>query len=111
MAFTKGATDNELLLYIPELNTHKFDNYDGLSTSPAVGTIEPNYIYDNTNNLISRSSSISKILPAAYTIVFLVRYWINGLSGRNRSIDFKKLRNFFLFKPDNTVMRNLEAKA
>ena len=98
MAFTKGATDNELFFNIPELDTHKFDNYDGFSTSLLVGPFGPNYIYATTHHLISSSLSIAAIIPAVYTINYLVRYCINGLSGRNHPVDVKKLQKFFPFQ-------------
>ena len=65
MAFTNSATDNELLFDIPELDTRKFDNYDRFSTSPEVGPFGPNYVYATTHHLISSSSSITIIVPAA----------------------------------------------
>ena len=83
LLFAKGATDDEIFFDIPELYSHKFDNYDGLSTCTSVGTFVPNYIYATTHHLISRLSSIYAILPDAYTITLLVRYCINGLYGRN----------------------------
>ena len=66
-------------------------------------------IYANTHQLISSSSYISAITPVACTITSLVCYCINGLSGRNLSVDFKNLRKFSLFKTDTIVMKNLEA--
>ena len=109
MAFTKGATDDGIFFNIPELDTHKFDNHDGFSTSPAVGPFGPNYIYATTHHLISSSLSIAAIIPAVYTITSLVHYYINGLSGQNHPVDVKMLHTFFLFKPDNIVMKTLEA--
>ena len=109
VAFTKDTTDNEILFDIPKLDTRKLDSYDGLSTSPAVYPFGPNYIYDTIHHLISRSSSINTTIPPAYTIASLVRYCINGLSIRNRHICVKKLCKLFLFKPDNILMKTLEA--
>ena len=54
------------------------------------------------------SSSIAKIVPSSYTIASMVRYCINGLSGRNQPVDVNKLRRFFLFKTNNIVMNTLE---
>ena len=76
---------------------------------PAVVPFGPNYIYATIHHLIYRSLSISAIIPVAYTTTYLVRYCTNGLSGRNRPVDVKKLRKFSLFKPDNIVMKTLEA--
>ena len=109
MAFTKGDTDDELFFDIPELDTHEFDNYDGFSTYPAVGHFLSNYIYATTHHLISISSSIAAIIPALCTIASLFQYCINGLSWRNCHVDVKKLHNFLLFKPDNIVIKILEA--
>ena len=109
VAFTKGATDNKLLFDIPELDTQKIDNYDGFSTSSELGPFAPNYVYATTNHLIDSSLFITKIIPAAYTIAILVLYCINGISRRNFPVDVKKLRRFFLFKPDNVVMKTLDA--
>ena len=109
VAFTKGATDDELLFNIPELDTQKFYNYDGFSIYTVVGPFVPNYIYATKHHWIYRYLSIAAIIPAVYTIASLVRYCINGLSGRNRLVDVKKLHKFFLFKPDNIVMNNLES--
>ena len=82
VAFTKVATDDEFFFVIPKLDTYEFDNYDGFSTSLAVGPFGPNYIYATTNYLISSSFSISKITHYTYTIDSFVRYCINGLYGR-----------------------------
>ena len=83
LAFTKGATDDELFFDIPELDTREFDNYDGFSTSPVVFPFVTNYIYATTNNLIYSSFSITNMISDAYTITSLVRYWIHGQPGRN----------------------------
>ena len=109
MAFAKGANSDELFYVIPELNTRKVDNYNGFYTSPAVGPFGTNYIYATTNHLIYRPLSISVIIPATYIITSLVRYFINGLSGRNCLVDVNKLRSFFLFNTYNAVMKTLEA--
>ena len=109
VAFTKDVTEDELFFDIPELDTRKFENSNGLSTYPAVVPFGLNYIYPTTHHLISSSSSIYNIIPAAYTIASLVRYYINGLSGRKRPVDVKKLRKFSLIKLDNIVMDTLEA--
>ena len=53
--------------------------------------------------------SNSEIIPAVYTITSLVRYCINSLSGINQPVYVKKLHKFSLFKPDNIVMKTLEA--
>ena len=58
---------------------------------------------------MSISSSITMIVNAEYNIASLVRYRINFLSGQNRPVDFKKPRSFLLFKPDNILMKTLEA--
>ena len=42
-------------------------------------------------------------------VSFLVRNWINSLSGHNWPVDVNKPRKFFLFKPENIVMKILEA--
>ena len=55
------------------------------------------------------SSSISNIVTATDTIDSLVRYCINGLCGRTCPVDVNKLRRFFLFKPDNILVKTLEA--
>ena len=109
MAFTKGATDNELLFDIIEIDTRKFDNYDGLYKSPEVVPFGPKYVYATTHNIISSSSSITTIVTYDYKIASLVCYCINGLSGRNHPVNVTKLRRYFLFKPDNAVMKTLEA--
>ena len=109
MASTKGVTENELFFDIPEIYTHTFDHYDSFYTSPAVGTFEPNYVYATTHHLISSSSSIATIVPSAYTIDSLVRYFINGLSGRNYLVNVNKIMRLFLFNIDNVVMKTLEA--
>ena len=109
MAFTKFPIDDELLFGIPELDTHEFENYYGFSKYLAVGPFGPRYIYDTTRHLISISLYITTILGSEYTVASLVRYCINSLSRRNRPVDIKKLSKFFLFKPDNTVMKTLEA--
>ena len=93
VAFTKGATDNELFFNIMELDTCKFDNYEIFSTSTAAEHFGPNYISATTHHLISSSSYIAAILPAAYTVDFFFRNWINGLSGLNRPVNAKKMRN------------------
>ena len=72
VAFIKGATEDEFFFDILELGTYKFDNYDGFSTSTAIAPFGPNYIHTTTHYLISSSSSIAAIIPAAYTIVSLV---------------------------------------
>ena len=95
-------------MHYSELDTHKFENYDGFSTSTAFFPFDPNYIYANTHNLISISLSITAIIPAAYTIDYLVCYCIDGLSVRNLLVDVKKLHKFFFFKPENIVMKTLE---
>ena len=50
-------------------------------------------------------------MPAVCTIAALIRYCINGLSSRNCPVNAGKLRKFFLFKPDNIFMNNIEAAA
>ena len=109
MACTKGATENESFFDIPELDTHIFENYDGLSTDPLVGPFVTNYIYANTHHLISISLYISVILTDTYTTYSLVRYCINGLPGRNQPVDVKKLCKLLLFKTDNIVINTIEA--
>ena len=109
VAFSKGDTRDEFFSDIPELNTRELDNYDSFSISSAVVPFGPKYIHATKNHLISSSLSITTIVPAAYTIDFLVCYFINGLSGRNCTVDIKKLRKFFLFKPETIVMKTLEA--
>ena len=109
MAFTKFTTDDKFFFDVLELDTRKFDNYYGSSTSPAASPFVPNYIYATTHPLISSSLSIAAIIPAVYTITSLVRYYINGLSGRNHPVDVNKLHKFSLFKTDNILMNNLEA--
>ena len=109
MAFSKGDTRDEFFSDIPELNTRELDNYDSFSISSAVVPFGPKYIHATTNHLISSSLSIATIVPAACTIDFLVCYFINGLYGRNCTVDIKKLRKFFLFKPETIVMKTLEA--
>ena len=44
VAFTKSANEDELFSNIPELETHKFDNYDRFYTSTADGPFYPNYV-------------------------------------------------------------------
>ena len=56
------------------------------------------------------SSYIATIIPAACTITSLVSYCINDLSGRNYPIYVKNMHKFSLFKPENIVMKALEAK-
>ena len=105
MAFTKGATSDEFFFGIPELDTRKFDNYDGFYTSPAVSRYESNHIYANTHHLIYISLSIAAFVPVAYTIASFSHYFINGLSGHNLQVDVNKISRFILFKPDNIVMK------
>ena len=107
VAFAKGSTEDKIFLDIPELDTHKFDNYDGFYTSPSVSPFGPRYVYTTTHPLISSSSSIAAILPAAYIITPLVRYCINGIYSRKWYLDIKKPRRLFLFKPHNDVMKTL----
>ena len=83
-----------LTMHSSELDHRKFYNYDGFSTSTAVVTSGPNYIYATTHHLIYISSSITTIIPAAYNIASLVRYCINGLSGSNRPVDVNNIHNF-----------------
>ena len=83
VACINGATDNEFLFAITEHDTHKFDNYDGLSTSPAVGPFGKNYVYTTTHQLIYSSSSIAAILPADYTITSLVCYCIRRVPAQD----------------------------
>ena len=109
VVFTKGTTNDELIFDIPYIDSQKFDNYDGFSTCPLVGPFVPNYVYATTHNLISNSSSISAIVPKAYTIALLVCYSINVLSVRNCPADVNKLRRFFLFNPDVVMMKTIEA--
>ena len=71
MIFTKGATGGEFFFGISELDTRKFDNYEGFSTSPSVGPFGPNHVYATKHHLISISLSISTILPTAYSIASL----------------------------------------
>ena len=92
-----------------EVDTHKFYNYDGFSTSTSVGLFGLNYIYATTHHLISSSLYISAIIPATCTTTYLVRYFINGLSGCNRPVDVKKLRKFYLSNPENIVIKTLES--
>ena len=68
VALTKGSTKDELFFDIYEIDTRKFDKYDILSTSPAVGPFGPNYVYDTTHQLIYNSLSIVTIVPDTYTI-------------------------------------------
>ena len=94
---------------IPEIYTCKFDGYNGFSTSPVVDVFGPNRVYAVVSNIISRVSDINAIIPSVCTVAALVCYIVNVLSGRNRPVYVKKLRNLFLFKPDNIFMKTLEA--
>ena len=109
MAFTKVATSDEFFFGIPELDTRKFDNYDGFYTSPAFSPYGPNYIYANTNQLISNSFYIAVFVPASYTTDSFPHYFINGLFVHNLPVDVNKIIIFFLFNIDNVVMKTLEA--
>ena len=55
VVFTKGSAYNEFFFDVPELDTRKFDNYYGLSTSPVVCPFGPTCIYATTHHLISIS--------------------------------------------------------
>ena len=44
VALTKSDTDYELFLDMPELDTRKFNNYDGFSIYPEIFPFGPNYI-------------------------------------------------------------------
>ena len=58
---------------------------------------------------MSSSSFIAAIVLASYNIASLLPYCINGLSDRNRPMNINKLRRFFLFNPDNILMKTLKA--
>ena len=107
LLFAKGATDDEIFFEIPELDSCKFDNYDGFSTCTSVVPFVPNCVYATTHHMISRSSSIYTILPDAYTINLLVCYCMNGLYGRSYPEDVNKLTRFFLFNPYVVTMKTI----
>ena len=103
----KGANNDEFFYDILELDTRKFDNYNGFYKSPSANPFGNNYVYTATHQLMSSSPSISAIIPADYTIASMVRYYINGFSGCNHPVGVNKLRRLFLFQPDNIVMNTL----
>ena len=98
VAFTKGTTDEDFY-DTPGIYSRKFDDYNGFSTSPAVGTFGPNYVYAAAGQLIYSVSNITAIVPAVCTVFALVCYWINGLSIRNHTVDVNKMSKLFLFNP------------
>ena len=108
MSFADGATDDELFYEVPELDTCNFDNYNGFSTSPVVGPFGSNYVYSAARQFIDIISYITVSVLTVCTVSALVRYCINGLSGRNSPVDIKKYCNLFLFDPDNIVIKTLE---
>ena len=98
-----SVSTNKLLRFFAE------HSYNGFSTSTAVVTFCPNYVYVATHKLMSSSSYIAACVPSVYTIYSMVCYCINGLYGRNHPGDMKKLSRFFLFKPDSNAMKIIEA--
>ena len=109
MDFTKGATDEELFYDIPELDMRKFDDFDSFSTSPAINLFGTNYVYAYMSQYISSVSVINSIVLDGCTVAALVHYCINGFSGCNLPMDVSKIRNLLLFKPENIVMKTIEA--
>ena len=88
---------------------HKFDDYNGFSTSLDSIPFGPNYVYTATRRLISIISAVTDIIKTVFNVNTLVRYCINYLSGRNIPVGVKKFRKFLLFDPDIIVMKALEA--
>ena len=75
----------------------------------AVGTFGPNYVYAAARQLIDSISAVTCIVLTVCTVAALVRYCINGLSGRNSPVDAKNIQKLCFFKSDNIFMKTLEA--
>ena len=110
LAFTKGATYDELFYKVPETDTHNFDNYNGFSNSPAIFSFGLNYVYAPARQVIASISAFTDIVTTVCYVAALVRYCTNGISVYNIPVEVKKLKKIFLFNPDNIVMKTLEAR-
>ena len=72
VAFTKGDTDDKFFYDIPNKDMHKFDDYNGFSTSLGAIIFGPNYVYTATCRLISRILAVTDIIKTVCNVTTLV---------------------------------------